>query len=192
MHEGSIPSVSTPKKIILKKRYYKKRIPRGPLANLNIKAKQVRVIDIGGQQLGIMSLQDALRKTKERNLDLVQVTEKVDPPVCKIIDFGKYLYRQKKKDKIPKTKSGELKNVRLSFNISDHDLETRTKQAEKFLNKGYKVRIEMKLRGRQKGLLDFAKTKVEKFLKQLGGKTPFKTERELTKQPRGLTMIITK
>lgn len=180
MHEGSIPSIST-----LKRRFFKK-----PLINERIRARQVRVIDENGKQMGILDLQEALRKAKERNLDLVQVTTKVYPPVCKILDQGKYLYQQKKKGKTKK--AGEIKGVRLSFGISMHDLETRVNQAQKFLEKGYKVRIEMKLRGRQRALLGFAKSKIEKFLEILKEKVPIKIERELRKEPRGLTMIISK
>lgn len=177
---------------ILKKKHYKKKYFRGPLANERIWANEVRVIDENDQQLGIMNKEEALKLAKERDLDLVQVTEKVEPPVCKIIDYGKYLYRQKKKEKTGKSRTGEIKSIRLTFAISEHDLETRTNQAEKFLNKGYKVRVELPLRGRQKGLGDFAKAKLESFLEILKEKVPFKMERELKKQPRGLTIIIAK
>jgi len=182
----------------LKKRYYKKRIPSAPLANLRIKAREVRVINENGEQLEIMSKEKALKLANERGLDLVQLTKKVVPPVCKITNYGKYLYNLKKKQRKSKTgagkTAGEIKGIRLSFAISEHDLETRVKQAEKFLNKGYKVRIEMKLRGRQKAfaLTDFAKSKIQKFLESLKQRVPFKIERELRKQARGLTMIISK
>ena len=168
------------------------------MVNQHIRAREVRVVKEKGEQIGIMSLQKALALAKERDLDLVQLTKKVVPPVCKITDYGKYLYNLKKKQRKSKTgagkAAGEIKGIRLSFAISEHDLETRVRQAEKFLNKGYKVRIEMKLRGRQKAyaLTDFAKAKVDKFLQSLKQKVPFKIERELRKQARGLTMIISK
>jgi len=132
----------------------------------------------------------ALQIAKEHNLDLIQVTGKVLPPVCKIGDFGKFLYRLKKKEGTVKQKGGELKGIRLSFKISDHDLETRAKQSEKFLKKGDKIRIEMRLRGREKALQGFAREKIEKFLEILNKSIPIKTERELKRQPRGLTIII--
>jgi translation initiation factor IF-3 len=176
----------------LRKRYSKKRYFKEPLVNEKIRAHQVRLIDEKGVQIGVIDTQKALKEARERSLDLVQVTKKVDPPVCKILDYGKYLYRQRKKEKAEKTKAGEIKGIRLSFGISDHDLETRVKQTEKFLKKGYKVRIVMNLRGRQKGLTDFAKSKIEKFLELLKQKVPVKIEMELKKQPRGLTMIISK
>ena len=142
--------------------------------------------------MGIMPLEDALRQAQERNLDLIQVTEKVEPPVCKIIDYGKYLYRQQKKEKGAKQKGGEMKGIRLSFNISQHDMAIRAKQAEKFLKEGDKIRIEMRLVGRQKALGDFAKEKVNKFLEVLQGVIPFKVEREIKREPRGFSMIVSK
>lgn len=176
----------------MQKRFLKKTFFRGPLVNERIRAPRVRVIDETGQQLGIVDREQALKIAKERSLDLVQVTQKVEPPVCKILDYGKYLYRQKKKEKATKSRGGEIKGIRLSFGISQHDLETRVNQAEKFLNKGYRIKVELLLRGRQKGLGDFAKTKVEMFLEMLRLRLAFKAERELKKEPRGFTMIITK
>ncbi len=164
-----------------------------PLVNNQIRAPQVRVIDEIGKQLGVISPEEALRIARERNLDLIQVTEKVEPPVCKIGDYGKYLYQEEKKGKAAKKhRGGELKGIRLTFNISLHDLETRVRQTEKFLSKGDKVRIELPLRGRQKALGDFAKEKVGKFLEILKNTTPIKIERELKRESRGLTMIISK
>ena len=168
------------------------------MVNHRIRAREVRVVSEKGEQIGVMNLQKALALARERDLDLVQLTKKLVPPVCKITDYGKYLYNLKKKQRKSKTAAGktagEIKGIRLSFAISEHDLETRVKQAEKFLNKGYKVRIEMKLRGRQKAyaLTDFAKAKIQKFLQSLKQRVPFKIERELRKQARGLTMIISK
>lgn len=161
--------------------------------NNQIRAKKVRLIGPDEKQLGIFDLEEALQKAKQEGLDLIQVTDKVYPPVCKILDYGKYIYREKKKEKQKKAKKvGELKNLRLSFKISEHDLKTRVNAAEKFLKKGYKVRIEMKLRGREKALGGFAEQKMNKFLDILKQSIPIKKEKELKRQPRGLTMIITK
>ena len=125
--------------------------------------------------------------------DLIKITDKVEPPVCKIMDYGKYLYRQSKKERKQKqAKAGELKNIRLTFNISEHDMETRVKTAEKFLEKEYKIRIEMRLRGRERALGNFAREKVNKFLEILKKSVPIKIERELKRQPRGFTMIVAK
>ncbi len=139
-----------------------------------------------------MNFEDALKIAYERSLDLIQVTEKVEPPVCKIMDYGKYIYQLSKKEKQTKPKGGGLKGVRLSFGISQHDLEVRVRQAEKFLKAGDKVRIEMRLRGREKAMGDFSKEKINKFLGILQGLIPYKIEVELKRSPRGLTMIIAK
>ena len=166
---------------------------RKPLVNNRIRAREVRLIDENGKQIGILELRKALQTAWERNLDLVQMTEKVEPPVCKIMDYGKYLYQQEKKEREAKKKTrGELKGIRLSFNISQHDLETRVNQAEKFLRQGNKVRIELRLRGREKALADFAKEKMIKFLEILGNLTPYKIERELKRESQRLIMIISR
>lgn len=165
-----------------------------PLINRQIREREVRVVDETGKQLGVMSLEKALQEAEGRHLDLIQVTEKVTPPVCKIMDHGKYLYQEKKKEKqaSKKQKGGELKGIRLGFNISQHDMEVRAKQAEKFLKEDDKIRIELILRGREKALGDFAKEKINKFLEVLGNIIPYKVERELKREPRGFSMIISK
>ncbi|MFH1656225.1 MAG: translation initiation factor IF-3 [Candidatus Nealsonbacteria bacterium] len=162
--------------------------------NNQIRAEKVRLIDETGQQMGILELEKAIQMAKDRGLDLIQVTEKTVPPVCKIMEYGKYLYQQKKKDQSAKQhqKAGEIKGIRLRFGISDHDSETKAKQAKKFLEKGDKVRIEMKLKGRERALSHFAEDKIKKFLEILEGLIPIKTEGELKKQPRGWTLIISK
>jgi len=166
---------------------------RKPYINNQIRAEEVRLIDEEGNQLGLLGLEKAIDMAKEKGLDLIQVTEKVNPPVCKIMDYGKYLYRQKKKDKTThQHKGGEIKGIRLTFKISDHDMETRAKQAEKFLKKGDKIMVEMKLRGREKALGRFAEERINQFVKTLNNLIPIKVERELRRQPRGLTMIIAK
>ena len=161
--------------------------------NNQIRAREVRLIGQNGKQLGIFDLEKAVQKAKEQGLDLILITCKTKPPVCRIMDYGKYIYQQQKKEKGQKTaKGGELKNLRLSFAISEHDLETRLKTAEKFLNKNYKVRIEMVLRGRQKAFFSYAREKVNKFLELLNQSIPIKVEAGLKRQARGLTMIISK
>ncbi|HUV81362.1 MAG TPA: translation initiation factor IF-3 [Patescibacteria group bacterium] len=164
-----------------------------PLINRQIRAREVRLIDENGKQLGVVSFEEAARLAIERKLDLIQVTEKLEPPVCRLGDYGKYLYREKKKEKTThKHKGGELKGIRLTFNISRHDLETRVRQAEKFLKRGDRVRVNLPLKGRQKALQDFAREKVETFLEILKASLPIKIERELKREPRGFSMIITK
>jgi len=151
------------------------------------------LIDETGKQLGVVTFEAAANLAIERKLDLIQVTEKVEPPVCKLGDFGKYLYQEEKKNKtLKKQKGGEIKGIRLTFNISLHDLETKAHQAEKFLNKGDKVKIGLYLRGREKAFQGLAKEKVDTFLGIIQKTTPIKIERDLKKEFGGLTMIITK
>jgi translation initiation factor IF-3 len=153
----------------------------------------VRVISETGEQLGIMNIFSAIDLAKSKGLDLIQVTEKVSPPVCRIANYGKYLYTQQKKEKkMQKPKGGELKEIRLTFNISPHDMETRANQAKKFLDEGDKVKVNMALRGREKAMGGFATDKVKVFLKNLNSLIPIKTERELKREPRGFTMIVSK
>ena len=164
-----------------------------PLINQQIRAREVRIVDEKGVQLGVIPIREALAMAEERNLDLIQVTEKVDPPVCRIGDYGKYLYSLKKKDKGVKVKTGELKNVRLSFNISDNDLNTRANNAIKFLKNKEKVRIELILRGREKGLDQVGKEKIKKLIEFIEKQEiEIKIEKELKREPRGLSMIISK
>jgi len=163
------------------------------LINNFIREKEVRVISETGEQLGIINIFDAINLAKSKGLDLIQVTEKVVPPVCRIANYGKYLYQQQKKEKkMAKPKGGELKEIRLTFGISPHDMETRAKQAEKFLKEGDKVKVNMALRGREKAMGQFATEKVKKFLENLNSIIPIKTEREIKREPRGFSMIISK
>ena len=153
----------------------------------------MRVVDETGKQLGIMSLSSAIQIAQSRGLDLVQVTEKVKPPVCRITDYGKYLYaEEKKKRQFKNKKAGDLKGIRLSFNISTHDLETRANQAEKFLARGDKIKIEVILRGREKSLSDIANEKIKQFIQILSAKTNIKIEKNLEKRGRTLIMIVGK
>lgn len=163
-----------------------------PLVNNQIKAERVRIIDEAGKQIGIILLNEALQMAKERGLDLIQITEKVEPPVCKISEYGKYLYWLRKKEKKTGHTSKEIKGIRLRLNISIHDMTVKAHQAEKFIKKGNKVKIELLLKGRQKSFEDLAAEKVNNFLEILQKLISVKIERELKKEPKGLTIIISK
>lgn len=139
-----------------------------------------------------MNIFQAIDLAKSKGLDLIQVTEKVEPPVCRIGNYGKYLYSLQKKEKKIKPRSGDLKELRLTYNISPHDMEVRAKQAEKFLKDGDKVKVSLVLRGRQKAFGYLAKDKIQFFLNAINELIPIKTERELKKEPRGFTTIISK
>ena len=152
----------------------------------------MRVIDETGKQLGIMNIFNAIDLAKSKGLDLIQVTEKVDPPICKIANHGKYLYSLQKKEKKIKPRGGELKEIRLGFNISPHDIEVKAKQGEKFLKEGDKVKINLVLRGREKAMGNFAQQKVKLYLDTINSIIPIKVERDIKREPKGFTMIISK
>jgi translation initiation factor IF-3 len=141
-----------------------------------------------------MNIFDAIELAKSKGLDLIQVTEKVEPPVCRIGDYGKYLYSLHKKEKKIKvnTKITKLKEIQIGFNTSPHDIEVKAKQAEKFLKDGDKVKVGMVLKGREKAMGDFAKNKIMFFLETTDKLISIKVERELKREPRGFTMIISK
>lgn len=121
------------------------------MINEQIKDKEVRLISEGGEQLGIMSTKDALKLAKEANLDLVKIAPTAKPPVCKIIDYGKYKYELARKEKEAKKrqKITEVKEIRLSPNIDDNDLSTKANMARKFITKGDKVKVTLRFRGRE-------------------------------------------
>lgn len=149
------------------------------------------MVDEKGAQLGVMPTADALKLAYERGLDLVEITDKATPPVCKIIDFGKFQYQKEKKAKeMAKTHKVELKNIRLSFNIAKHDLEMKASQAQKFLTKGDRARIEIVLRGREKAFGHLAKAKLEEFKTYI--KIPIIIDHPITKDMRGFYMLISK
>lgn len=119
--------------------------------NGQIRDREVRVISADGEQLGIMSSRDALRIAEEKNLDLVKVAPQAKPPVCKIMDYGKYKFEQTKREKEARKNQHtvELKEVRLSLKIDKHDFDTKVNNAIKFLKAGNKVKVSIRFRGRQ-------------------------------------------
>lgn len=147
------------------------------------------MVDETGKQVGVFPIEEAMNMARERDLDLVEITEKVSPPICKIIDYGKYLYQLSKKERGQKTKQKrvEVKGVRIRPITAKHDLELRIKQAEEFLKEGNKVKIEMILRGREKMHQDLARKKIKEFISSIPLETA--VEQEL-KGPRGLVVII--
>ncbi|WP_132252667.1 translation initiation factor IF-3 [Natranaerovirga pectinivora] len=121
------------------------------MINEQIRDKEVRLVGEEGEQLGIMSSRDAMALAKEQNLDLVKIAPQANPPVCKIVDYGKYKYEQtrREKDARKNQKVISVKEVRLSPNIEQNDINTKIKQASKFLEKGDKVKVTVRFRGRE-------------------------------------------
>lgn len=147
-------------------------------------------MDENGNQLGLMKTQDAINLARERGLDLVEVAAKVMPPVCKIVDLGKYQYQMEKKAREHKTHRVEVKGIRLGFNIAKHDLSMKAMRAQKFLEKGDRVRVEIVLRGREKAFANLAKEKLEDFKNFI--KIPTNVDQPITKQPRGFYLVLSK
>lgn len=139
------------------------------MINEQIRDKEVRVIGPDGEQLGIMSAKEAYFKAKDANLDLVKIAPTAKPPVCKIIDYGKYRYEiaRKAKEAKKKQKTIETKEIRLSPNIDTNDLNTKVNQARKFLSKGAKVKVALRFRGREMAHRDVGKEILDSFFEQL-------------------------
>lgn len=127
------------------------------------------MIDSEGEKLGIKETQEAINLAKEQELDLVEVGPKAEPPVCKIMDFGKFLYELEKTERKHKAKqkSGELKELRLSLKIGQHDLDMRKNRSREFLQKGNKVKISLRLVGREAMFADQAFTILNNFIQDL-------------------------
>lgn len=137
-----------------------------------------------------MPISQALNLARARGLDLIEVAGKVDPPVCRIVDYGKFQYQEEKKAKGHKAHKVEVKGIRLGFNIAKHDIEIKAQRAQKFLEKGDRVRVEIVLRGREKAFAHLAKQKLEDFKNYI--KIPVDIDQPITKNPRGFYMLISK
>ena len=139
------------------------------MINEQIRDKEVRLIGADGEQLGIVSAREAQKIADEAGLDLVKIAPNAKPPVCKVIDYGKYRYEQarKEKDARKKQKTVELKEIRLSPNIEANDLNTKMNAARKFLSKGDKVKITLRFRGREMAHMNSSKHILDDFAENL-------------------------
>ncbi|MCB9809389.1 translation initiation factor IF-3 [Candidatus Peribacteria bacterium] len=137
--------------------------------NKQITADPVRVLLPDGEVLGVMSLQDALWAAKDREVDLVEVSPKADPPVCKLIDVGKLLYAQQKIDKEMKRKTtaAELKGIRLTFRMDVGDMQRQAKHTDDFLSEGHSIKVTLQIKGREMAHKDIALEKMQAFLDAL-------------------------
>ena len=140
------------------------------MINEQIRDREVRLIGVNGEQLGIMSARDAMKLAREAELDLVKVAPQAKPPVCKIIDYGKFKYEMVRKEKEAKKKQKivEIKEIRLSPNIDVNDLNTKTNAARKFLEKGNKVKVSLRFRGREMAHMNASRHILEDFASSLG------------------------
>ena len=152
--------------------------------------KEVRVIGENGDQLGVMSIKEARQLAEEAELDLVKIAPTAKPPVCKIVDYGKYRYElaRKEKDARKKQKTVELKEVRLSPNIDTNDLNTKISAARKFLGKGNKVKVTLRFRGREMAHMQQSRHILDDFAEQLADIAVI--EKPAKQEGRSLAMVL--
>lgn len=163
-------------------------------ANEKIQSDQIRVIDENGEALGIMNRDEAVALAKSKDLDLVEVSPKANPPVCKILNFGHFKYQKEKEARKQKAQSKEVetKGLRLTSRIGEHDFDVRIQQASKFLDRGDKVNVELMLRGREKAHKDVGEEVVRRFIETIKAKYTLRVEQDVTYQGGKITAIFTK
>ncbi len=135
--------------------------------NEQIRIPKVLVIDENGQKLGVMDTRDAIRLARSKGLDLIEVAPHARPPVCRIMDYGKFKYQQRKKEKEARKHHKELKEIRLTPQMSEHDLLYRVKSAEEFLREGHRVRVFMQIWGRWAAHTELGEAKLQEFVNHL-------------------------
>src|SRR5438034_5466295 len=157
--------------------------------NGRIRAREVRVImGSTGEQLGVIKLTDALRKAQGLGLDLVEIAPTANPPVCKIVDFGKFRYDISKHTKDKKPASSRLKEIKFRVNIDEHDYLTKVRHAEEFLDRGNKVRVQLQFRGREMAHQEFGMQLVQKVRDDLSGMSQVEMDPKIT--GRNITMTL--
>ena len=159
--------------------------------NEKILSPEVRVVAPEGD-LGVMETAKAIALAHEKELDLVEVSPKAEPPVCKILDFGHFKYQKEKEVRKQKAQSKEVevKGIRLTFRIGEHDLDVRYQQAKKFLERGDKIKLELVLRGREKAHKDVAREIIDRFVARLQGDFNLRVEQAVSFQAGRLTTIL--
>lgn len=160
------------------------------MINEEIRDKEVRVIDSDGTQVGIKSLDEAMELAAGRNLDLVKISPQANPPVCKIMDYGKYRFEMAKREKENRKnqKVVSIKEVQLSPSIDTHDFETKLRAAVKFLNSGDKVKVTVRFRGRQVQHFKLGEELLERFIEGVG--TAGSVEKKPKLEGRNMAMVI--
>ncbi len=160
------------------------------MINEQIRDKEIRLIGENGEQLGIMSAKDAMKLAREAELDLVKIAPTAKPPVCKIIDYGKYRYEMARREKEAKKKQKviEVKEVRLSPNIDTNDLNTKINSARKFLEKGNKVKVTLRFRGREMAHMQASKHILDDIAEEL--KDVATIEKPAKVEGRSISMVL--
>jgi translation initiation factor IF-3 len=161
--------------------------------NHQIKSPELRVIGPAGENFGVISLKEALAKAQELNLDLVEISPNIAPPICKITDFGKYQYDEKKKHKVAKTKVKviETKSLQVKIATDEHDLQLKAKKASEWLVQGHRIKIDLFVTGRAKYMdFKFLNERLDRILKLITEK--YKIAESPKKGLKGLIMVIEK
>jgi translation initiation factor IF-3 len=159
--------------------------------NEGIRAKEVRVIGPEGENIGILSISDALSKSREMGFDLIEISPNANPPVCKITDYGKFKYEQKKKDKEVKSKAKvtETKEAQVKIGTSTNDMNIKATKIGAWLREGHRVKVDLFLWGRYKYMeFDFLKDRLERFLAIIP--ESYKIADEIKKSPKGLSVVL--
>ena len=161
------------------------------MINEQIRDKEIRLIGENGEQLGIMSAKDAMKLAEEAGLDLVKIAPTAKPPVCKIVDYGKFKYEQIRKEKEAKKKQKviEIKEIRLSPNIDSNDLNTKINSARKFISKGDRVKVTLRFRGREMAHMNNSKHILDDFAESLSDIAVI--EKAPKVEGRSMTMFLT-
>ncbi len=171
----------------------KKTLKARVRTNLQIRASELRVLTDDGENLGVMSLKDALALAQNRNQDLIEVAPEATPPVAKIMEYGKYQYLENKKDK--KIKAGakrtETKAIQIKVATGEHDLQMKAKQASGWLKEGHRIKVELYLSGRTKYQDEkFLRERLDRILQFIT--EPYKIAEEAKRGPKGLALVIEK
>ena len=158
--------------------------------NEQIRVDQVLVIDAEGEKLGVMPTAQAMRMASDAGLDLVEVAPQAKPPVCRILDFGRYKYKQKKRKRLStkKSHSNAIKEIRLRPKIEIHDLEIKVKRALEFLGTGQRVQLNLLFRGREMAHTELGYGVIQKFIEMLGDSV--KVERNAKQEGRRMTCLV--
>jgi translation initiation factor IF-3 len=159
--------------------------------NKQIRAAELRVIDDAGESMGVFSLADALLEAEKRGVDLIEINPQSNPPIAKLMDYGKYLYELKKKAQKAKAgaKTTETKSIQIKIGTGDHDLELKAKTASKWLKEGHRIKVELFLRGRSKGMDEaFLRERLDRVLHFIT--EHYKIAEPHKRSPKGLAVVI--
>ena len=165
-------------------------MPQGPRVNHRIRVPQVRVVSNDGEMLGVLDTSDALRQAREAGLDLVEVNPKAFPPVCKIMDFGKFKYEEKKRQAEARKRQAtvELKEIKLRPKTDDHDLEVKIRHILRFLGEGNKVKCTVRFRGREITHPEMAERQLRLIVERLGSRRSVEAEPKM--EGRTMTLLL--